>query len=232
MSSQPPRPGSDPFGSPRDPFGGGPVDPFGAPPAGDPFAVGTRPADPFAAGAPTADPFGPTLVGAGPSVATPAAVAGRVRKPGRVEQGRFSRGGWWAIGLVGGGLGLALLTLYLAFDALDLISDHPIGSALLWLAACAIACGVITVGLMVAVIVLARRRPPLLPAIALVTGVLIAPLGFFAVAQLGVDSVLTEARESVTPVAGDSVAAIAEYAEGQGVDLGPFGPLLRALGSD
>lgn len=231
MNNSSSRPDSDPFRATNDPFARGADDPFGGPLPGDPFAPGAAGSGPFAPAA-ASDPFGPSRVSPGPGVGADASpgASGRIRKPGYESSRPASKGGWWALGLVGGGLAVALLTLYLAFDALDLISDHPIGSALLWLAACAIGCGVITVGLMVAVVVLARRRPPLLPGIALVIGVLIAPLGFFAVTQIGIDSVLTEARDSVTPAAANSVAAVAEYAEQQGVDLGPLGPLLKALG--
>ncbi len=173
--------------------------------------------------APYPSPYG--VPGSAGSGARSGSVAG-------LGSGAKVTGGWWGLGLVGLGTVGGLVFLYLVFTEIRIISTHPLGNALLWGSAWAVACAVVTVGMIVAVVGLIRRKRPWVQALALAIGILIAPIAFFADAQLGVDTMLDQARSDVGPAAGEGISALAAYAQSQGIDLGPLKPVLSALGAD
>jgi len=122
--------------------------------------------------------------------------------------------------------------LYKAIASVSLISGDPLGNGLRWLTGWVVTDIIITIGLILAVVALIRGGRRGLAGIALAVGALIAPLAFFGAVQLGADVVQERARTQLAGAADQAGLSLVEYADQQGIDLGPFRPVLDRLLAD
>lgn len=124
---------------------------------------------------------------------------------------------------------LGPLTTFFGLSTVDIVSTDPIGDLLLW-SAISLACGLLlAVAVVVAVARLVRRRPGQPSYTALLAALVVAPVAWVMAFHYGVSAVRENFAEDMDSTTGTAVRSIAEYAEQQGVDLGPLGPLLGTV---
>lgn len=124
---------------------------------------------------------------------------------------------------------LGPLTTFFGLSTVDVVSTDPIGDLLVW-SAISLACGLLlAVAVVVAVVRLVRKRPGQPSYVALLAALVVAPVAWLLAVHYGVSAVRDNFAADMDSTAGTAVRSIAEYAEEQGIDLGPLGPLLGVV---